>query len=116
MTMELKRADVALLVFLGLGETLLKLALLLESVLLAHHSLLLVGLHYATLRAEVAQLTVEDLILAELTFERTIIKRSLERRFEAYLLETLLAIAQYPCVAVEELVLESFANHLVCAQ
>ena len=84
--------------------------------LLAHHAFLLIGFHDAALRAEVTQLSVEYLILAELTLQRTIIKRSLERGFQSYLLKTFLAVAQHPCVVVEELVLKSLANHLVCSQ
>ena len=67
--MEGERADVAILVLFLLVETLLELAVLLETVLLGHLSLLLLGLHDAPFGAELLHLAVEHLVLAELALQ-----------------------------------------------
>ena len=114
--MELKRADVCLLVLLLLGETLLELTVLLEPVLLGHLALLVIGLHHSALRAEVLHLAIEYGILAELTLQRTVVDRYLYRRLQTYLLETLLAVAENPRLVAHELMLEPLTYHLVRAK
>ena len=81
-----------------------------------HLAFLLFGLYDTTLRAEVLQLAVEHLILAELALQRSIIKRYLDAWLQANLVETLLAVAQYPGVVALKLVLQSLAYHLVSTQ
>ena len=75
---ELKAADVAFLIALLLIEALLELTVLLETVLLRHLLLLLVGLDNATLVAEVLHVAIEEDVLAELALQRAIIKRYLD--------------------------------------
>ena len=75
---ELKAADVAFLIVLLLIEALLELTVLLETVLLRHLLLLLVGLDDATLVAEVLHVAIEEDVLVELALQRAIIKRYLD--------------------------------------
>ena len=107
--MEGEGADVSLFVLLLLVEAFLKLSsLLFESPFLGHLFLLFVGLHYSAFASEVFQFAVEDLVFPQFTLQRTVIKRNLDRRFESYLVETLLAVAQHPCLIVEEMMFQSF--------
>jgi hypothetical protein len=55
------------------------------------------------------------LVFTELALQRTIIYGNLDARLQTNLLETLLAVLQNPCIIVEELMFQSFANHTVCA-
>ena len=64
--MEGERPYVGLGVLFLLRDALLELAVLLESMLLGHLALLVVGLHHAALKTELAQLAVEQLVFAEL--------------------------------------------------
>ena len=75
---ELEGADVALLVVFGFGEAFLEVAVFLEAVLLGHGFLLLLGLEDVACAAEVAQLSLENLVLAELAFERAVVHRYLD--------------------------------------
>ena len=110
---EGKRTDVSLFVLFLFLQALLELALLLETVLFCHLTLLLVSLHDTTLRAEVLQFAIEHLILAELTLQTAVVKRNLDAGLQANLVETLLTIAEHPGVVALELVFQSLANHLV---
>ena len=116
MAVEGKRADVALLVLLLLVEPLLKFAMLLEAVLLGHQALLLIALHLAALTAEYLHLAVEHLVLTEFALQRAVVKGNFDTRLQAYLVETLLAIGEYPGVVAGKLMLQPLANHLVGAQ
>ena len=113
---ELERAYVALFVLLLVGHALFEVAVLLEPVFLCHRLFLLFGLDDASLLAELLHLAFEHGILAELAFQRTVVERNLDRGFQSYLFETLLAVAQNPCVVAAEGMLQPFAYHLVGAQ
>lgn len=67
--MELKRADISLLVGFLFFEALLELTVFLEAMLLSHLAFLFIGLDNTTFRAEVFHLAVEEHIFAELTFQ-----------------------------------------------
>ena len=84
--------------------------------LLGHLALLLLGLHDAAFRAEVLQFSIEHLVLAELALQTAVIQRNLYAWLQSYLVEALLAIAQYPCIITLELVLQSLTYHLVCTK
>ena len=114
--MELERAYVALFVLLLVGHALLKFAVLLEPVFLCHRLLLVLRLYDAALFAELLHLAFEHGILAELTLQRTVVERNLDRGFQSYLFETFLAVAQNPCVVAAEGMLQPFAYHFVGAQ
>ena len=113
MAVEGEGADVGLFVLLLFGEALLEVALLLEAALLGHLALLLVGLHDASLAAEDLHLAVEHLVFAQLALQRAVVEGNLDAGLQSYLLEALLAVAQYPCVAPRELVLQPLANHAI---
>ena len=116
MLVERERADVAVLVALLFLQTLLEVTVLLETVLLSHLALLLVGLHRTALGTEDFHLTVEHLVLTELALQRTVVQGYLDAGLQANLLEALLAIAEYPGVVACKLVLQALANHTVGAQ
>ena len=110
---ERERTDVGALVLLLLVEALLEFAVSLETTLLGHCSLLLVGLHHATFLSEFFHLALEHRVLAELALQRTVVERYLDGRLQAYLLEALFAIRQHPGIVARELMLQALAYHLV---
>jgi hypothetical protein len=116
MVVEGETADIALFVLFGFFEALLKLPFLLEAVLLGHLSFLFLRLHDTTLMTEILQLTVKHLVSAELTFQRTIIKRYLDARLQTNLLETFLTVRENPGIVTLELMLQPFTDHPVSAQ
>ena len=111
--MELKRADVGLLVLFLFAEAFLELTFLLEAVLLGHLTFLVLALDDAALCTEARQLSLEHLVLAELALQTAVVQWYLDAGLQAYLVEALLAIAQYPGIIALELMLQSLANHLV---
>ena len=114
--MELEGTDVAVLVLRLLRDTFLKLALLLETVLLRHLALLLVGLDDAAFGTELPHLAAKHGIFAELAFQTAVVDGDFDARLQTNLLEALLAVTQYPCLVTLEGMLEAFADHLICAE
>ena len=114
--MELKRTDVAILVLLLFVQTLLKLTLLLETVLLSHLALLLLCLHNTAFPTEIAHLTVKHLIFAELTLQTAVEQGNLDAGFQTNLAEAFLTIGEYPSFVACKLVFQALTNHLVGAQ
>ena len=98
--MEGERANVAIFILLLFVQSLLKLAVFLETVLLGHLALFLFSLYGAALATEGLQLSVKDLVLAELAFQRTIVYRNLDTWFQTNLLEALFTVRQNPCIIV----------------
>ena len=116
MAMEGECTDVGFLVLFLLFQALLELTVFLETVLLGHLTLLILCLHDTTLMTEILQLTVEDLVFAEFTLQRTIVERNLDAWLQTDLFEALLTVGEYPGIIVEELVFQTFPNHLIGTQ
>ncbi len=82
----------------------------------AHLAFFLFCLNNAAFLSEFLQLTIENLVFAEFAFQRTIVYGNLDAWFQTDLFEAFLAITQYPCFIIEELMLEALANHAVSTQ
>ena len=111
--MEFEIADVCFFVFLLFVEAFLEFAVLLEATLLSHLALFLFCLNSTALGTEILDFTVEHLIFAELTLQRTIVNRNLDAGLEAYLVKAFLAVGEYPGVVARKLMFQALANHLV---
>ena len=114
--MECERPDVCFFILLCLFQTLLELAVFLETVLLRHLALLLFSFDNTTLRTENLQFAVKHLVFTELAFQRTIIKGIFDAGFKPDLVETFLTIREHPGIVAFKLVLQSLTNHLISTQ
>lgn len=63
--------------------------------------------------SECLELAIEQLILAELTLQSTVYQAYFHAWLKSYLVETLIAVAQYPRIVACESMFQSFTNHLV---
>ena len=50
------------------------------------------------------------MVFAELAFQRTVVQRYFDGRFQAYLVETFFAVTQNPGIVIQELVFQPFAD------
>ena len=107
----LKTATVILLV-----QSLLEVTVLLETTLLGHLTLVFLALHLNTLGTRLIVFSTEELVLAQLALQGTVIKRSLERRLQTNLGKALLTVAEQPSLVALEGMFQAFANHLVESQ
>ena len=76
----------------------------------------LLRLDFQSFLAPVAQLAAEHLVAAEFALKRTVVEHDAGGWTHADALEALLAIAEYPCVVVDERMLERAADVAVQAQ
>ena len=90
--------------------------MLLEAFVVSHHAAFLGSLYVATLSTHVVELSAEYLVLAQLAFQTSVVQRCTQRRFQTNLVETFFPVAQYPCLVIYELMLQSLANHLIESQ
>ena len=116
MFVEDKRANVALFVGGIFIDAFLELSVFLKAVFLGHRLLLFFRLQRVSFFAELAKLSLKQLVFAELTFQRPIENRNLDAGAQSDLVEALLAIAKHPRLIALKFMLQFLADHLVRCQ